>query len=195
MNKREYQKRYYKKNKEKINNATKKWHENHKEELTKYWKKYYLQHKNEMRKSRRLWKERNKEKVKKDKKEWINNNREHVKEYSRKYGKEWRKNPRKRIDANISSLICRALKGKKAGQKWQDLVGYTLQELIEHLEKQFDDKMFWDNYGNYWWIDHIKPRSLFNYTTPEEQEFRDCWCLTNLQPLEKMANIKKSNHF
>ena len=47
----------------------------------------------------------------------------------------------------------------------------------------------------YRWVFHIKPKSLFNYTYPEDQEFKDCWALNNLQPMEKIANIKKSNHY
>ena len=45
------------------------------------------------------------------------------------------------------------------------------------------------------WIDHIKPRSLFKYKKPENKEFKECWALNNLQPLEKIANIKKFNHY
>ena len=30
------------------------------------------------------------------------------------------------------------------------------------FEFQFVDKMNWRNYGSYWHIDHVKPRSLFN---------------------------------
>ena len=73
------------------------------------------------------------------------------------------------------------------------MAGYTKDDLVKHLEKQFDDKMNWANYGSYWWIDHIKPRSAFHYTTAEDPEFKECWSLSNLQPMEKIANIKKGN--
>ncbi|MFW5903050.1 MAG: HNH endonuclease signature motif containing protein, partial [archaeon] len=65
----------------------------------------------------------------------------------------------------------------------EDLVGYTFNELKEHLENQFTDKMNWGNYGDYWEIDHIKPKSSFDFEKPEDQEFKDCWSLDNLQPL------------
>lgn len=55
--------------------------------------------------------------------------------------------------------------------------------------------MNWDNYGSYWHIDHIKPISLFKYETAEDPEFKKCWALDNLQPLEKIANLKKGNKF
>lgn len=55
--------------------------------------------------------------------------------------------------------------------------------------------MNWNNYGSYWVIDHKKPKSLFKYYNPEDQAFRDCWCLANLQPLEVKENLNKSNKF
>lgn len=55
--------------------------------------------------------------------------------------------------------------------------------------------MNWNNYGSYWWIDHKKPIAAFNYTIPEDQTFKDCWSLANLQPLEKIKNMKKGSNF
>lgn len=135
---------------------------------------------------------------------WNEKNREKKRELDRKYAKTTRKeirkkrretDPKYRLDNNMSSLISTCLRGRKANKKWQDLVNYKIEDLMWHLEKQFDDKMSWENYGSYWWIDHIKPRSLFYYDNPEDEEFRQCWALKNLQPLEKIANIKKGNHF
>ncbi|MDD4989741.1 MAG: hypothetical protein PHW31_00295 [Candidatus Pacebacteria bacterium] len=93
----------------------------------------------------------------------------------------------------MGTAIWASLKNRKAGQKWEDLVGYSLEELVKHLEKQFDEKMFWDNYGKYWAVDHVKPKTLFNYTSPNNPKFKQCWALNNLQPLEKIENIKKGN--
>ncbi len=41
-----------------------------------------------------------------------------------------------------------------------------------------------------WHIDHITPKSHFNYKTPEDKE---CWALENLQPLEAIENMRKYN--
>jgi len=144
-----------------------------------YWTaKYYREH-SEIYKMRSL----------KQRKE----NPEKVRKYRRDWERRKMKNDFKfRLDKNMRWLIWYSLKKKKAGQKWEELVGYTIDDLIKHLEKQFDDKMNWENYGSYWWIDHIKPRSAFNYKSPKDKEFKECWALSNLQPLEKITNIKKS---
>ena len=84
----------------------------------------------------------------------------------------------------MSSAICNVLRGRKAGLRWQKLVGYNTIELMKHLESKFDKNMNWGNHGSYWHIDHIKPKSLFHYTSPKEKEFKRCWSLGNLQPLE-----------
>ena len=80
-------------------------------------------------------------------------------------------------------------------------MGYTLQDLMKHLESLFEPWMNWNNWGiinkdrRTWNIDHIKPKSLFYYEKPEDEEFKLCWSLTNLQPLDAIMNIKKHNHY
>jgi len=61
-------------------------------------------------------------------------------------------------------------------------------------EKQYKLKHY-SNYGSYWHIDHIKPKSLFKYISPEDPEFQECWDLNNLQPLEKISNLKKGSNY
>ncbi len=78
----------------------------------------------------------------------------------------------------------------KHGRTWETIVGYTLLELKTHLETLFTDGMNWDNYGK-WEIDHIIPDSFFKYTKIEDEEFKKCWALSNIQPLWAIDNIKK----
>ena len=55
-----------------------------------------------------------------------------------------------------------------------DVLKYTPEELISHLEKQFKDGMTWDNYGiKGWHIDHIIPCCKFDLTLESEQ--RKCF--------------------
>lgn len=128
---------------------------------------------------------------------------EEYKAYQRTYQREYQKkrvatNPKFKLDSNMATAIWTALKGKKAGRKWESLVEYTIDDLIKHLESKFEDWMNWGNYGNKegkWTIDHIKPKSLFSYESPDDEEFKRCWALNNLQPLEFIENIKKSDKY
>ena len=71
-----------------------------------------------------------------------------------------------------------------------NLVGCTIEELKSHLEKSFDDKMSWDNYGE-WHIDHILPCTYFDLRNEDEQ--RKCFHFSNLQALWRLDNIRKNN--
>ena len=101
------------------------------------------------------------------------------------------RNKENRLNRNFGSLIYHALKSNKAGQHWEDLVPYTLQQLKEHLESQFTPPMSWDNYGTYWEIDHIIPQNTFNISSPNDHNFKICWSLMNLRPLEKSLNRQR----
>lgn len=80
--------------------------------------------------------------------------------------------------------------GKSTSQLLQERCGYTVQELMRHLEKQFTAGMEWANYGKHGWhIDHIIPASSFDLTNPAE--FGACWGLGNLRPLWGKENSAK----
>ena len=88
-----------------------------------------------------------------------------------------------------------ALKAKKAGHKWEELAGYTGEELVKHLQNQFTEGISWENYGSVWHVDHIIPKSWFKYTSVTDPKFIECWALKNLQPKLKVDNIRKGNRF
>jgi len=101
---------------------------------------------------------------------------------------------RKKIKNNVRrSILSYVKKGTKANRKWQSILGYSTKDLCDHLQKQFDSNMTWENYGSYWHIDHIEPVSWFKFTTPDCEAFKRCWSLKNLQPMEAKTNIRKSN--
>lgn len=111
---------------------------------------------------------------------------------ARRYARERRKrSPTYAVAARMSASIYEALRLVKAGRSWETLVGYSLADLSRHLERQFDGRMQWNNYGS-WHIDHIRPISSFHFASAEDQEFRDCWALTNLRPLWAENNLAKS---
>lgn len=172
---------YYRENKEKIAQYHKEWYQKSREKISQQSRAYYQKNRKRIQLRHRRYNQRNKERILEYKMEW------------QKYKR--RTNPKYRLNENIGSAIARSLKDKKAGKKWEDLVGYTVEELMKYLKKKFDSRMSWNNYGSYWAVDHIKPKSLFKYTFPDDLEFKQCWDLENLQPLAKVENIKKRNYY
>lgn len=173
-------KRHVKKYSEKIKKEAKKYREEHLE----YKKEWYKQHKVEA-------------------KEWWNNRSKEQKQAKAEYNKVWKKDRYKnnnnyKIRCIISSAVRRSLKGMKKGDSIKNILGYTIEELKEHLEHQFEDWMNWDNLGltankekETWQIDHIIPVNTFNIKEIGDEEFRKCWALDNLRPLDSYINNRR----
>lgn len=143
----------------------------------------------------------NQEKNKINCKKWYQKNKEKKKEQSRQYklipdNQEKRRVAyRKRWNTDtqfrLSHLTARALRrvfDNKGDGGWKRLTGSTGEELIEHFEQLFEPWMNWSNYG-LWQVDHIKARALFRYNSIEDKEFKECWALKNLRPLETIKNL------
>ena len=95
------------------------------------------------------------------------------------------------------SVICRAMLGrvlnltgntKKRGS--YETLGYTPEELKEHLESLFLDGMTWENHGE-WHIDHIVPVSWWLKNGITDPSMINA--LINLQPLWAEDNLAKSD--
>jgi hypothetical protein len=111
------------------------------------------------------------------------NNKSKINEYNNKR----RKEPKHNLDRRMSQSIYFSLKHLKKGRKWEHLVGYTVEDLMAHLESLFVGGMNWENMGD-WHIDHKVPKSLF-----KKEDFKKCWALENLQPLWAKDNWRKNN--
>lgn len=160
--------------------ANKKWVDKNKEHLKKYYKG---------------WSENNKQKLREYHTQWRENNKDHVNEYKRNYERERRANdPKYRLAARTRTAVYTCLKESKVDKYKStfDLLGYSIEELMEHLENQFVDGMSWDNYGE-WHVDHIKPMSSFEFESTECEGFKKCWKLDNLQPLWGPDNLSKGS--
>jgi len=69
-------------------------------------------------------------------------------------------------------------------------LGYSADDLKEHLQSQFTEGMSWGNHGE-WDIDHIRPVTNFSLDT----SVSEVCALENLQPLWKVDNLVKGNKF
>jgi len=148
------------------------WRKNNPEKVRAYDRKHYWENRDKRLENTRKWFEQNPD-------------------YRNRYAKEYRaENPWARISHSISSGIKRSLHDGKDGSHWESLVGYTINDLMAHLESQFTKGMSWDNCGE-WHIDHIRPISDFNFTSTDDPEFKECWSLWNLQPMWAKDNWSK----
>lgn len=103
-------------------------------------------------------------------------------------------NEKYRFRVCMSNNINYRLKGYKKLSKTHELIGCTYEQLKQHIIKQFQPGMTWENRGVYTWhIDHIKPLALFDLSKKEEQLKVNHY--TNFQPLWAIDNIKKGKKY
>lgn len=164
------------------NDCKKKWRQENKQYISDLGKQYRTN---------------NEDKVKTNNKKWRENNKRYIldKENDRQRNK-IKNDPTFKLRKTVSRTVLIYLKknnSDKNGESITKYLSYTFQDLRDHLESQFDFHMSWENHGKYWHIDHIYPQSKLPYTSMEDENFKKCWDLNNLRPLEKIANIKKGN--
>jgi hypothetical protein len=190
-----WQKEYYEKNAEKLkensvnwnkNNIdkhkarSKRWTKNNPKRRKELTKKYRENHRKELREKNKKYRKDNPEKSRESQRKYLNNKN--------------KRDPKSRLRNSVRAAIWALIKSNKNGRHWEDIVGYTREDLIKHLESQFKDGMSWENYGKKGWtIDHIRPISSFNFISCNDKEFKECWSLNNLQPLWAEENLSKSN--
>jgi hypothetical protein len=171
-------------NRDVSNARARKWKAANRDKVSAYNKLYA---ETDTRKSERFaeWAAQNKQRRRAYMVEWNKANPQKVGEYNRRRAE----SPMFRINNAFRCRIWSSLNGAKPGRTFA-LLGYTLEELARHIERQFTSGMNWGNYGD-WHIDHIIPLSSFTYTTTEDPDFRAAWALTNLRPLWAVQNITK----
>jgi len=189
--KKEHDRQYYINNKKKIDEYNKQYslahltetktyrkqhHQDNREKDNNLSKKYYQTHKEEMILAHAKWYQDHK----------IERN---------KYQRNKTKTDLKyNLNCRMSAMVKNSLRGNKKGRHWEDLIGYTLIDLINHLKKTIPEGYCWqDCLNGKLHIDHIIPISAFNFTTPEHIDFKRCWALENLRLLPAEENLRKNN--
>ena len=158
-----------------------------KEETLEYQKKYREENKELIKKREKRFRQGNLIRLRREANERYQSNKDEI---TKRLREKYRTDTKFRLNRCMSSGIYGCLKENKKGYHWEDLVPYTIDELKKHLEPKFKQGMSWDNYGE-WHIDHIIPKSKFNFSKPEHIDFQKCWSLENLQPLWASENIAK----
>jgi hypothetical protein len=160
--------------------ADKKWRDSNKEYTSEKHKKWSEDKQEHLRKYHQKWREKN-----------IDKHRE----YKRKYEKHRKDtDPAYKLIANFRTAIYQVLKENNVekNKHYFDILRYTPEELISHLENLFTDGMTWENYGE-WHVDHRMPISSFNFESIDDNSFMECWSLENLQPMWGKENIVKGS--
>lgn len=108
----------------------------------------------------------------------------------------WSNQPKNKLNWAVQDAVRRGLRPKICirKSKYLDGLDFTMDELRIHLENQFDEWMNWDNHG-LWHIDHIRPVASFEFTSMEDEDFKKCWALENLQPLKDTENMRKNHYY
>jgi hypothetical protein len=158
--------------------ADKRYATKNKEKLSEYYKEWAKKNKNDLKIKQAKWREEN---------------REHVNKYSREYERmRCATDPKYKLGRNTRTALWTCLKERSVAKYRSTfvLLGYSIEELMSHLEALFTEGMSWDNYGE-WHVDHKIPMNSFNFETTDDPEFKECWCLNNLQPLWGPDNLSK----
>lgn len=202
-------------NKEKLSKQRLQYRQEHRDELNEKSKEYIQLNEEKVRERRKLHYLNNKERIKTYTRKYYSEHIDHYKEYNTNYFKNRRNSdPVFKLRGRVSTFIRASLK-RNGGTKDSSIktrLPYSILELKEHLEKQFEPWMTWENHGKYdakiwkddaqstwtWQIDHIVPQSTFQYTSMEDQAFQDCWALANLRPLSAKRNyldgVRRTRH-
>jgi hypothetical protein len=123
--------------------------------------------------------------------------------------------PSYRLRCLISRSVSRMLKlndSSKRGGSIKNALPFSMDELKNHLETQFESWMTWNNQGRYdsknwndndsttwtWQIDHVIPQADLLYASMQDDNFKKCWALENLRPLSAKQNLldgtKRTRH-
>ena len=153
------------------------------------------QTKERKKENHKTWSEKNRERLNEYHKEWREKNIDKHRENKRNYEKTRKHNdPIYKLINNFRTAVYQVLKESNVQKNghYFEILKYTPDELITHLEEKFTGEMSWDNYG-IWHVDHMRPISSFNIQEIGDESFMECWSLKNLQPLWGDENIRKSN--
>lgn len=167
---REYRKKYYQKNKAKEAKLRNEWLLKNTGKKSEYDTRYREKHREYLSKRRKSKK---------------------VRQMSNKRAKEiyW-KSERKRVELILRAIIVQAVRKVKTSERSRakDLLGCSVSDFKRYLESKFEGGMSWGRFSEIH-IDHIKPCAAFDLL--DENQQKECFHYTNLQPLWASDNIKK----
>lgn len=175
FNQKDYAKKYYQQNKDRILKYSKERHKNGAPPA----RKLYNQRKVKIHSAYNI--------------KWRDQNRETFREGRKLYMREYYRNNKQIISLRncIAGAFNRIKKGKPA--KTETLLGCTWEEAKSHIESLFLPGMTWENHGRSpgcWELDHIRPVTSFSINDMHLMNI-----ITNFQPLWVEDNKIKGNRW
>lgn len=138
------------------------------------------------------WAKKNPDRHRANVRKWRFENLEYKRAIDRDLQAARRSTPWGKINNRIWPIMHRSVRGASSrSSKYTAALGYLWSDLRTHLESQFTPEMTWENWGEVWQVDHIKPVSSFQYTSLDDPLFREAWALSNLRPLPSLENLVK----
>jgi len=124
---------------------------------------------------------------------YYQNNKDKIKQYHINTRAKRNLRIREKRKNDVQARIINSLRSRfrRKDNSTMALLGCSLQEFRHFISTKFSSNMTWDNYGSVWDIDHVIPLAFFDLTSGREQG--TCFHWTNLQPLLKHENYKKSS--
>jgi len=178
--KKEYDRLYYIKNREKILERCSIYNHTHKDVHKEYIKKYSKRP--SFKKAIKEYYLQKRDKINNLSIEEREKHREMVSKKRAEKKKLLKKTPRDRITRSLNNRLHHYPKFGKIGKtRLEYLLQTTISNFVVYLESKFLPTMTWENHGKLWHIDHIVPCMKFDLTKEEEQ--LKCFNYTNLQPL------------
>ena len=111
---------------------------------------------------------------------------------SNRYARELHATPWGSINQKIWGALRPTIRSNShAIGRYHAAIGYSGADLRAHIEAQFTPEMNWDNWPEYWEIDHIKPLSAYRYESLIDPLVREAWALSNIRPLHWRDNRGK----
>lgn len=169
------------------NKTNKKWNQ----ENPDYHSNYYKENHKKVRKQQNELAKINKDK----KRNYDKSRREIINERNKE---RYQQDPVFRIQKIFRSRFRHFLE-REITKTMTEYIGCSFDELVTHVENQWENWMNWENYGNpngdhskCWHIDHIIPLSSFDYSDGKlEQSMKTAWHYSNLRPLKGRENLSK----
>ena len=193
----EYNKRYYKDNKNNINTLSINWAKNNSDKVKISSKRWRDKNKDKIKTLNKKYKSDNKDFLLHNRKQYVKNNPEKVKQWE--INRRLKMSDLQKITISMRNIINKSFtrNGYTKISKSQLIIGCSFDELKKYIESKFETWMTWENRGlyngdfNYGWdIDHIIPLS----SALTEEDVIRLNHYTNLQPLcSKINRDIKSN--